>query len=118
MAIAVLGLLTVTQSNAAQAAMSLQSFSLTDTFTNFPAASPSSATYDSTSPRLTVQAFEANLGTLTSTTVVWATTATFTAPQALRVRLALRDSQRVEIRISTPSATAAGMAAAVAAVVT
>ena len=78
MAIAVLGLLTVAQSNAAQAAMSLQSFSLTDTFTNLPTASPSSATYDSTSPQFTVQAFDANLGTLTSTTVVWATTATFT----------------------------------------
>lgn len=74
---AALGLLTVTQANPAQAVTSLQSFSLTDTFTNFPAESSTTAQKAFVVPQFTVQPFDINLGTLTSTTVVWATTASF-----------------------------------------
>jgi len=77
-AIGALGLLTVTVSNRAQAATSLQTFTTTDTFTAFPTASASSATYYSPLPQFTVQPFNAHLGTLTSTLVTWSTTASFT----------------------------------------
>ncbi len=76
-ALGALCLLTVTQSNPAKAATSLQSFSLTDTFTAFPAASATGAVQDFIIPQFTVLPFDTNLGTLTSTTVVWATTASF-----------------------------------------
>jgi len=76
-AISALGLLTVAASHPAWAVTSVQPFTTTDTFTNFPAASSVSATYRPHLPQFTVQPFNAALGTLTSTTIVWGTTASF-----------------------------------------
>lgn len=76
-AISALGLLTVTASHPAWAVTSVQPFTTTDTFTSFPAASSVQATYYSPFPQFTVQPFNTALGTLTSTTIVWASTASF-----------------------------------------
>lgn len=76
-ALGAMGLLTVTQANPAQAVTVLQSFSLTDTFTNFPTATISPNKYFFPFPEFTVQPFNATLGTLTSTQIVWQTTGFF-----------------------------------------
>jgi hypothetical protein len=76
-ALGAMGLLTVTQANPAQAVTVLQSFSLTDTFTNFPTATISPTKYFFPFPEFTVQPFNATLGTLTSTQIVWQTTGFF-----------------------------------------
>jgi len=77
LALGAMGLLTMTQANPAQAVTLLQPFTTTDTFTNFPTASSVEATYYPPLPQFTVQPFNTALGTLTSTTIVWATTASF-----------------------------------------
>jgi len=76
-ALGAMGLLTVTQANPAHAVSVLQSFSLTDTFTNFPTANNNLTTYYFPFPEFTVQPFDATLGTLTSTEIIWQTTAFF-----------------------------------------
>jgi hypothetical protein len=76
-ALGALGLLTMTQANPAQAVTLLQPFTTTDTFTSFPAASSVQATYYPPLPQFTVQPFNTALGTLTSTTIIWATTTSF-----------------------------------------
>lgn len=77
LAIAALGLLTVAASNPAQAITSVQTFTTTDTLTSFAPASATQQTYYSPFPTFSVQPFNASLGTLTKTTIVWATTAAF-----------------------------------------
>ncbi len=77
LALGAMGLLTMTQANPAQAVTLLQPFTTTDTFTNFPTASSVEATYYPPLPQFTVQPFNTALGTLTSTTIIWATTASF-----------------------------------------
>jgi ABC-type sugar transport system permease subunit len=79
-ALGAMGLLTMTQANPAQAVTLLQTqtFTQADTFTNFPTASAIQATYNSILPQFTVQPFNAGLGTLTSTGIVWETIASFT----------------------------------------
>lgn len=77
LAIAALGLLTVAASNPAQAVTSVQTFSASDSFSSFNPASSSQQTYYSPVPSFSVQPFNASLGTLTKTTIVWATTAAF-----------------------------------------
>ena len=66
----------------AQAATAVQSFTLTDTFSSFPTASSTQATQVFATPLFTVQPFNANLGTLTNTVVVWSTSASFTGAAA------------------------------------
>jgi hypothetical protein len=66
----------------AQAATAVQSFTLTDTFSSFPAASSIEARQVFATPLFTVQPFNANLGTLTNTVVVWSTSASFTGASA------------------------------------
>jgi hypothetical protein len=76
-AIGALGLLTVAVSQPAWAVTSVQPFTTTDTFTITSPASPVQATYYSPLPQFTVLPFNTALGTLTSTTIAWATTASF-----------------------------------------
>jgi hypothetical protein len=78
LAISALGLLTVAASSPAQAITSIQTFTTTDTFSSFSPASATQATYWSPVASFTVQPFNAALGTFTSATVVWSTTAAFT----------------------------------------
>jgi len=73
-----MGLLTMAQANPAQAVTLLQTqtFTQSDTFTNFPTAL--STEYKSTLPQFTVQPFNSGLGTLTSTGIAWETIVSFT----------------------------------------
>jgi hypothetical protein len=73
-----LGLLTMAASNPVEATTIIQNFTTTDTFTSFSPAIASTTTYFSPFPQFTVQPFDTALGTLTSTRIVWATTASFT----------------------------------------
>jgi len=79
-ALGAMGLLTMAQANSAQAVTLLQTqtFTQSDTFTNFPTASASSTEYKSTLPQFTVQPFNSGLGTLTSTGIAWETIVSFT----------------------------------------
>ena len=72
-----LGLITVATASPAQAITAIQNFSTTDTFTSFSPANASATRYFSPLPQFTVQPFNTALGTLTSTTIVWETTASF-----------------------------------------
>ena len=78
LALGALGLLSVIQSNPSQAAVQVLQYSVTDTLTNFPAASATPADYYSPSPQFTVQPFSAALGSRASTTIDWLFTASFT----------------------------------------
>lgn len=73
----VLGLLTMAISNPVQAFTLIQNFTTTDTFNSF-LESESSTAYFSPFPEFTVLPFDTSLGTLTNTTIAWATTASFT----------------------------------------
>jgi len=77
-ALGAFGLMTVIQLNPAQAAVKVLEYSITDTFTSFPAVSATPADYYSPPPQFTVQPFSAALGTLRSTTIAWSSTASFT----------------------------------------
>ena len=71
-----LGLLMVAASSPAKAIISTQNFTTTETFTDF---APNSANtiFFFPFPQFTVQPFDTSLGTLISTTIAWATTASF-----------------------------------------
>lgn len=71
------GLLAVTGATPGKAAMMTQNFTTTETFTGF-AANSTDTSYIFPLAQFSAQPFDASLGTLTSSTIVWATTATFT----------------------------------------
>lgn len=92
-ALGAIGLLTMIPWNPAKAAVKVLQYSVTDTLTNFQV-SP----YYFPSPQFSVQPFSAALGTLTSATIDWTSTGSFTGttgPSGGNVTLGLNGSYSV-----------------------
>jgi hypothetical protein len=77
LAMGALGLVALAGSQPAQAGLVVQSFTTTETFSNFNPASATLQNFLFTRPQYTVQPFDASLGPLISATITWASSASF-----------------------------------------